>query len=187
MIANRVHYVLDLETLGTRDDAIIASIGIVLLEGGLQADCFYTAINTEQQGRSFDEETLDWWDEDAQDEARAEFIPEDEVAKAYMPTLDKDDVLRAVDAFINESPHAPIWGNGSDFDNRILGNAFRQHGMEWPYSRNACLRTLRHIVGGERYTPPVERIKHIAINDAMNEAEELLYLLSRIKVVDKIN
>ncbi|MDR2173631.1 MAG: 3'-5' exoribonuclease [Burkholderiales bacterium] len=180
MNTNDTHYVLDIETLGLCDNAIIASVGIVRMENGVQAGCFYITIDTEQPNRSYDEETMEWWGDDERSVARAEF---DGNIRLFPFSL--KNALLGVAQFLNtddENETAPIWGNGSDFDNRILDHAFRQHGMQWPYWRNACLRTLRNLVGGERYTPTTERVKHIAINDAMTEAEELIYLLNRIKI-----
>ncbi|MDR0771285.1 MAG: 3'-5' exoribonuclease [Burkholderiales bacterium] len=177
MIADRAHYVLDIETLGIRDNAIIAAIGIVRMKDGARDGRFYTVIDTRQEGRWADDETLEWWSNPDRCAARHELIGDDHPALF--------DALFGAAAFLNtgdDKETAPIWGNGSDFDNRILAHAFRQHGLRWPYWRNSCLRTLRNIVGGERYQPKIERIKHIAINDAMTEAEELMYLLSRVTV-----
>jgi exodeoxyribonuclease VIII len=180
MNANDTHYVVDVETLGTSDNAIIASVGIVRIKAGVQDGHFYTVINTIQEGRLADDETLYWWSSDDRDAARHELLG-DEHPELFHALVDVAVFLKTD----NEKETAPIWGNGSDFDNRILGHAFRQHGLQWPYWRNACLRTLRNIVGGERYQPTSERIKHIAINDAMTEAEELAYLLSRITVKEQ--
>ncbi|MDR0250539.1 MAG: 3'-5' exoribonuclease [Burkholderiales bacterium] len=179
MIADRAHYVVDIETLGVRDDAIIASVGIAIVENGRAREGFYAIADIGQTGRTEDDATLDWWDNKAPGAAFSEIFGSS--------TQKLEDILRDVDRFINTFSHAPIWGNGSDFDNRILAHAFAQHGLRWPYWRNACLRTLRNLVGGERFKPTGERTPHIAINDALTEAEELIYLLGRISVKKNID
>jgi hypothetical protein len=133
-----------------------------------------------QPERTTDDDVKCWWCDEAQTAAYNEIFLD---MAERISTL--HETVLGVYKFINEHPKALIWGNGADFDNRILGHAFRQHGLQWPYWRNACLRTLRNIVGGKRYQPTSERIKHIAINDAMTEAEELIWLLSRITVNDE--
>ncbi|WP_376767405.1 3'-5' exoribonuclease domain-containing protein [Paludibacterium denitrificans] len=77
---------------------------------------------------------------------------------------------------------APIWGNGSDFDNAILQHAFRQHGLRWPYWRNRCLRSLRGVVLDlypqcANETPPFEGLKHHSMDDARHEARQLVVFL----------
>ena len=70
-----------------------------------------------------------------------------------------------------------VWGNGADFDNAILRNAYTAVNRElpWMYYNNRCLRTLR----GENpdvAKPAFVGTPHHAGDDARNQAEHLLLI-----------
>ena len=49
----------------------------------------------------------------------------------------------------NGGEEAKLWGNGSDFDNVIVGSLFDSFGLvkPWSYGRNRCYRTMKRMFG----------------------------------------
>lgn len=191
----------DIETLGVARDAAITNIGAVCIEltdsQPLQSrvvSTFYVRvrhfeglfdeldrIHPDQEGRSYDTDTLWWWESSSREAlARHEAL--------YNP--DRMGLRRALSLYAEwltapDQAAAPIWGNGSDFDNVILQEAFRPTVFEWPYRRNRCLRTLRGVVT-EAFPDiampefPADLTRHHALHDAIHEANQLTTLLAAI-------
>jgi exodeoxyribonuclease VIII len=69
----------------------------------------------------------------------------------------------------------PVWGNGSDFDNVILGNAFKACRMDppWAYRNNRCFRTLKELAKarGDVVKPVFQGTAHNALDDAIYQAQ----------------
>lgn len=157
---------LDLETLGTKPGSMILSIGAVVFGHGEITDTFYRRIDVkscEVFGLSIDAGTVVWWMQQSQ-EAREEFCRQslriDHALEAFSEWLGKDD--------------REIWGNGSDFDNSILAEAYRRCGMQqpWRYSQNRCYRTVKALFPEcpMLYT----MASHNALNDATMQAQHLM-------------
>lgn len=172
------HAVIDLETLGQRDDAIILSVGIVKLDlnGVLipkeEHGELYMALDVHDQltkGRSVTDSTNRWWLNQSY-EARKVFSEE------------KYSVLVALDyikRFLYEGKPGPIdpmiWGNGPEFDNRILGNLFEQYGWEipWSYRQNQSIRMIKGFFPDCIESIRFEGVQHNALDDARHEARLL--------------
>lgn len=135
---------VDIETLGTRADSIILSIGACLRDPRTKAlRTFYIVIDPHQPDRHVDEATVAWWD-----------MPDQAEAKALLLDADKHPLRTALSEFarwlrmsVPEEGDRVMWGNGSDFDNAILAHAFSTNGLPvpWAFWNNESLRTLRRI------------------------------------------
>ena len=83
------------------------------------------------------------------------------------------------DALIEFSNWIPdgaiVWGNGSDFDNVILKNAYRRVDMPtpWPKFNDRCFRTMKTIFKDVQ-KPKREGIAHSALDDAIFQATWIL-------------
>jgi len=174
--------VVDLETLDTAPSAHILTVALVLVDVDSPIDSpdfvrklFTAQITRPQPGRTVSLDTQEWWDKQSITARCAAFVhKEPEFIGA---------VMRRLADWLQDNPY-PIWGNGSDFDNAILQHAFNAEGLQWPYYRNRCLRTLRGVAKDLGYTlPPLtfEGTKHVARDDAIHEAEELKLLMDAIK------
>ena len=145
------HVMLDIETLGTNSYAPILSIGAVKFDpndglpnnGSRSRDrweCFHVGIELDsclRRGLKPDAKTIEWWFDPARADAREAMIK-----------LEKVDILAALDGF--ESwiiPGTCIWGNGSDFDNVILANAYKvcDRDTPWDFRHNRCFRTFKSL------------------------------------------
>ena len=176
MIDKDVHVVLDLETMGNTQSAAIAAIGAVActVEQGIFSQ-FYTEVSLDssvRHGLSMDVSTVLWWLNQDKD-ARAIFQHNHKVADLTTAIIDFDNWFRVA----GEPKGIRVWGNGADFDNAILRNAYQHVGRElpWMYYNNRCLRTLR-AENPDVAKPAFVGTPHHAGDDARNQAEHLLLI-----------
>ncbi len=167
---------IDLETLGTSAGCAIVSIGAVAfdLDRDTLGDEFYAVISmgsVVQHDLRIDASTVEWWMQQS-DEARRVF---------RLPG--KLDLVDALDAFADwvstvsgHSGSVRVWGNGSDFDNAILAEAYRKVGRvaPWRFWNSRCLRTLQGLA------PDVKIVRsaghHNALVDAREQAAHIIKL-----------
>ncbi|MBQ4675563.1 3'-5' exoribonuclease [Aeromonas hydrophila] len=180
--------VVDIETLGKGADAVIGSIGVVIVDvTRLQAiDEFYCRIDL-AQGRQRDDATLTFWE---QQKAESPAAWEEMFGNAGRLFL--VDALRALSNFLSrhfsKAAAVELMGNGSEFDNVLLADAYRQWGVEqpWGFRGNQSLRTAvwmgRVLLGIDpKYQRPFEGIRHHALHDARHEAAYLIDILACFK------
>ena len=158
---------LDLETIGMPPNGAVLSIGAVRFDFDDSNDIwdeFYANIDLKScavAGLSMDPDTIMWWFRQ-NEEARASLL------SAKRPLLD---VLTDFGGWI--SPDDKIWGNGPDFDNVLLANAYRSIGLPvpWKHWNNRCLRTLRGLANLNKDNDGLQRqgIHHNALDDARHQ------------------
>jgi hypothetical protein len=186
-----VHFMADIETLGTKHRPVITSIAIVALSkrSGILGR-FYGGVDLAscmRLGGRIDPEALMYWLDPKKDEARAEWVT--------LPKLDISDTLDAaahwvrsqwdnVPVFADDAPDTgavadrhykigSLWGKGSTFDCVILTDYADACGIDWPFDfrMNECYRTL---VNRTHVPRPVNPLAHSAIRDAETQALHLL-------------
>lgn len=153
---------LDLETLGTRPDAAILSIGAIAfnLHDNL-TQYFEVKCGADLTKYSVDYATFKFWME----------RPDDARNALFTEVVPLADGLRGLANWIryscgnDSSPN--IWAMPSKFDLPILENAFKVENVPvpWKYDSDACLRTLcklAKITKAQRVQP---RIPHDALSD----------------------
>ena len=131
---------VDIETLGTGNHALILSIGAVpfhLSSGFIGGPKLWVLDWTDypQMVDQFDQSpvTFHWWLQQS-DDARHHF------------NMPKTAVARALAEFRDMVGERNVWGNGSTFDNVILHHAMRTFGHEqWSFRRDMCYRTIRNL------------------------------------------
>lgn len=164
---------IDLETVDVLPTSAILSIGAVKFNRKTKdiGPTFYRVIRLEscyEFGLTKDKETLKWWSEQSA-EARRPFV---------QPGEELLTVLWNFKEFLGSKDHL-LWGNGSDFDNTILANAYRQCRMEvpWNFRNNRCFRTVK-----DSFLIKTDSIfqgtKHNALDDAINQAKHLQELVA---------
>lgn len=165
------HIMLDLETLGTKENAVIVSIGAVFFDADNLGDKFYTALELGEQirkGRTVSGSTIEWWMKQST-EARSVFS---ETRK-----FEISEALNEFAAFCGKGD-VKVWGNGAMFDNAILLNAYEQFGIKrpWSYRNDRCYRTV--IAEFKDKYPDVKitndyGVAHNALDDAIAQAHTL--------------
>jgi exodeoxyribonuclease VIII len=166
---------LDLETLGTGPESVIIAIGAVKFDPATKiiTDVFYEVVDRESSvaiGLKIDQATVDWWAKQST-EARAAF---NEPGKPIVGTL-----MKFKDQFANQN--SVVWGCGSDFDNVIMGSAYRLSGIEqpWKFWNNRCYRTMKSM-----YPSVVMKrsgTHHNAVDDAISQANHLMDILAHMR------
>lgn len=176
---NATHYVIDLETMGKGPTAAIVAIGCVRIENLVITGDFYHRVplrSSLEAGLQVDASTIEWWLEQ-EDAARAQITG---------GTTELPHALGWLAAFMGDTKHdqpdrkALLWGNGSSFDNVILGNAFDACGIPrpWLFWNDRDLRTLLALYP-EAKALPFEGTKHHALHDALHEARQLIAALTQ--------
>jgi len=183
------HFVVDLETLGIRDTAVVLSVGLAILDdetGDITSHHWILDADEQaERGRTIDYGTVRWW----------ATVPDNEARNAV---FDNDGATVSVCRFVSEfcrlmyamRPVA-VWGNSNSFDLHKLYSLSEQYADEClEYDEHACattlqeqipfykegdIRSLGHVLTREQRHAlvPFSGIKHHAEYDASHEARVL--------------
>lgn len=170
-----IDVMLDLETLDTEHDAIVASIGAVKMDMEtkqvLPLDHFHMTLHWVDQyrrGRACHPATVHFW------------LKQDHAAQStilWKPTMDNKEALELFTHFM--SGVDGLWGNGADFDCTILTSLFKTYEMRvpWKYHQHRCFRTMKNI--SDVPEPMREGVHHYALDDAIHQAKWLMEIMQR--------
>jgi hypothetical protein len=168
------NFMIDIETLSTRSNATIVSIGAIKFDRKnptpelKDMKTFYTKIDIDsckEKGMHVDDSTIQWWGK--QDpQIRWEAL-ENKDGRVSI-----NEALQTLRDFIeHNSEKAPlIWANGDDFDCVILAEAFRLCYMPtpWKFWDTRDVRTVLDLAGIKQYQlPKVD--KHHPVNDCWRQ------------------
>jgi hypothetical protein len=185
-----VHVMLDIETLGTRPGAMIASIGACTFGDGKPRDyrhTFHSAIKLAGQDRlglRAEPATLDWWLQQSPDALAALTRDAQGIGDAIW------DFRAFVDAARAAGDKLRIWANGANFDPVMLEAVFDRMGdgeeqlCPWSFRDVRCLRTLLDVAGvdGKQFRPTVA---HDALADAMAQADAAEEAMRRLGLIER--
>jgi hypothetical protein len=174
------HIMIDLETLSTRPDAAILSIGAVFfdIETGKLGDEFHCGIKMEDSNiyGHIDPKTVGFWLLQSQ-EAREVINRMTGGDNAF--TL--AEALQRFNQFFNLSTNPPrvkVWGNGAGFDPILMESGYRRCGLEapWKFWMTRDVRTIVDLgcdlIGFDpKKDTPFEGVQHSALDDAIHQAK----------------
>jgi len=157
---------LDLETMGTQSNAAIASIGAVYFDNNGLGEEFYSVVDFQSClniGLQVEASTIEWW-----------MFQSDDAKRIFNKSehFGIEAALTGFNLFTPNDNNFLIWGNGSDFDNVILKNAYKTFGrvVPWEYHQNRCFRTFKNLY--QDVKPPKNvGTHHNALDDAKWQAE----------------
>ncbi|MCG6868310.1 MAG: 3'-5' exoribonuclease [Gammaproteobacteria bacterium] len=149
---------IDLETMGTSADAAIIAIGAVRFDTEI-TDRFHCIVSLQSSVDArlrMDPSTILWWMQRSES-ARAQFAEEG---------TEIDYALIEFEEWLEED--TIVWGNGSDFDNAILANAYRALNLPvpWKFWNNRCYRTVKALHPEIKEGCTGGSIYHCAVDDA---------------------
>ena len=159
---------VDLETLSTSPNAYIVSIGAAYFYDHGIGETFYKVVMPDNYyNLHIDPATVAWWMQQS-DRARSVF--------ASTEAAPLETVLYEFRQFVK--PQTLVWGNGANFDNVILANAYRTIGHEppWPFYMDRCFRTLKEC-NPQIPKPVFAGTAHNALDDAINQANHATQIL----------
>lgn len=167
------HIMVDLETLGLQNDAVILSIGAVKFNETqvFKEEFFYTKVDIDsclKIGMSITGRTIEWW-----------LKQSEEARKEIYGSVKTFDIIGAIEQFKNyyladkafQSP--PIWSNGKDFDLEILDSAYKLNGYKgspWNHLNKRCFRDFKTLFGEKKLKPEII-VQHDALQDAIWQAQ----------------
>jgi exodeoxyribonuclease VIII len=185
MSAKLINIALDLETLSTREDAAIIQIGACIPVFDRQ----YIPVDMQESSYEFeatiayeqcitsdfhqDTQTMEWWEKQDPSTRSIVFSGQDSYIDAF------DSFSFWIASLKSNGADVAIWGNGSDFDNRLLSYSLDSLGYHrvWNYQNNRDLRTLKALfplasspLGKVELITGVDERKHTALGDARYEA-----------------
>lgn len=177
------HIMLDLETMGTGNNAAIVAIGAVAFDPSdyivrptdpLYA--FYAPVSLESSvaaGLTIDVSTILWWMKQSEEARRSTFessCPSTlRVALGLFSFWAAPHISKTGDSF-------GLWGNGATFDNVVIRSAFKAVDLPvpWSFRQDKCYRTLVNLLPESR-RPKFEPYgtAHNALDDAIAQARHL--------------
>lgn len=165
------HVMVDLETLSTRVDGVVLSIGAVTFSpwGTGYGRPFHESISASdstRRGMRVDSSTFAWWLEQGATARQA-------IADKMSGDLPHS-IATAVTRFATWLPVNPvIWGFGSDVDVARLQGLFERCETKtpWHYRDVRCLRTLGALIDPMQVLRPSPQVAHDALADAKAQAE----------------
>lgn len=169
----------DIETLDTKETAVVLSIGAVKFTDDGLGVAFYRRLAVDDQierGRTISGSTVSWWMKQS-DEARKVFAE---------PTVSVETALRDYAEFM-QGEEFSVWGNGAMFDNSTLLNLYAQYGIPrpWSYRGDRCYRTV--IAEAYNADPRLKdlyvkpTVAHNALADAMCQANHLIAVRAALR------
>lgn len=164
MTREQQHWMLDLETAGVSDDAILLQIALVRFDpdtGDVFDGMLWVLDPTRQPGRHCDPDTVRWWTQ------------HDNMAEMWSGTHTLRDALRDIGNTLDEGTCVG-WARGS-MDWRMLEHAFRSHGFPVPFHhyRVFDVRTVQHMQGVPAPTHTDVRERYTTLDPSMTEHNAL--------------
>jgi len=163
---------IDIEALATSPDAVIITIGAV--EFNLFSEeigsTLYTRLDVEQENRTIEDNTIEWWSK--QDKAVQE------EAFSDGDRIQLRDALEQLTKLVVKSKR--VWANGISYDIPILENAYRSVGMHppWDFWNVLDTRTVFNISSNKSKLGN----SHNALEDCVNQVVLLRESLKSLNV-----
>lgn len=176
-----MNIMIDIETLSSKNNAAIASIGAVAFDPELfnsveelRQNSFYRVLNIRQQTRyrHFDGDTIYWW------------LNQSEEAKQAI-CVDPKDIFMVIGEFSDwykEMNGDTTWAYGATFDHVVLRSFYETFESIYPvhYRNQSCMRTVTQLSGVK--CPEIkELIKHNALDDCIKQTIWLQHCLDKLR------
>lgn len=161
------HLMVDIETLGSRPGAVIASIGAVVFTPERvvsEWECNVDITTSQAEGLKFDGSTILWWMEQSKAAQEATFT------KRAMSTFD---ALTDLACFAADENVVDYWSHGATFDLVLLNEAALITGapqLVKDFRQARDTRTLYEITGVNPRTFMGTGTAHNAVDDARAQA-----------------
>lgn len=173
------HCMIDLETLGTGQNAVVASVGAVKFSADSidEQNGFYATLNWQEQldrGGSVTEDTIRFWLRQP-DAAREPLL---RGARTSIAQVCKDLKKWFVDSGLS-GKDSLVWAKGPQFDLSLLRSLFNRFGFElpWDFWRERDVRTALMLSCAYEIGRPQGSDAHHAFDDAVFQAKQVQRIL----------
>lgn len=171
-----MHCMIDIETLGTKADSVILTIGALRFDPNSMedpTDGLHLYLEVDEQtaaGRSVSDDTVAWWAEQVE-EVREDVFRED----GRINTLSALDQLSE---FVGDSEG--VWAQGPTFDMIILEHLYESQGRKapWRFHKVRDSRTLFSVLGDPRGQFPMA---HNALVDCYYQAKGVQICMAQVR------
>lgn len=185
------YVMIDLETLDTKDSAIVLSVGACAFnDTALQtynelrdsSNTFYAEFNIseqEQYGRTIGLDTLKWWLKQPNFKLKSE----EKESKFILPTTY---FLNNLTHFTQTNGMDGVWSNSPSFDMNILKSLYQSFNIEFNIDFRKWLdfRTIKKITELLKFSSiNFLGTRHNALDDAINQALFTNHVLTNIKTL----
>lgn len=175
------HMMIDLETMGTAANAVIAQIGYTIFKQD-GAICFQNQINVDIQscvrcGLQFDGDTIKWWMHQSDDARKSLFEP----APVSLGTA-----LGTLEAAYKQYTPIRVWAYPASFDLAILEYAYRAIGFKTPWHYRE-IRDARTLIAQALTQDELTKtgVEHTCLADCHNQIHWLLEAGRRLNITFK--
>lgn len=168
---------IDIETLGTRSNSVIMSVGAVLFDlKDYREVLLHRKISIQScldVGLQVDGNTIEWWLKQS-----PENIERLMTGERYQLST----VLHELSSLSLYQKQWYVWSHGSIFDIVLLENAYKAAGFStwWNYKNVRDTRTL-FDVANYKYSSEGKEVKHDALEDAMNQAKAVQAAYTKLR------
>lgn len=171
-----MHCMIDIETLGTKADSAVLTIGALKFDPFNLVDPtngIHLYLEVDEQtnaGRSVSEDTLKWWGE--QDDAVRADVFREEGRSTVKSALDE------LAEFVKDTDG--VWAQGPTFDMVILENLYNGFGRKapWRFNKVRDSRTIFAVFGDPRGKFD---LAHNALVDCYHQAKGVQLCLAKLK------
>lgn len=176
---------IDIETLSTKSDAAVLSIGLAAFDDQRVVDTHGIAIKAEQVFGTIDVDTVRWW------------MRQTNAASSYSMNgeIHQSAAWVQFDSFLQKHLHitGEVWAKGPQFDCVILGEWLKGlkarnlvasgARMPWKYSQERDVRTLQNeaLRAGCVIPDNWTGTAHNPVDDAANQARQVIALRNALK------
>lgn len=197
------HFMVDVETLSTKANAVVLSVGAVEFDpetGEIKREFYKELDLRDQTKRHVDVSTVQWWAE----RCKENVSNLDLLAKSDKEKSSVRAALVMLDAFINEprgketelvrpssSPldrkefKVAVWACDPDFDVAILNDMYEGEMLRYPwrYSEPKSVRTIRLLSQIKGIDLPKLEASHNALEDCKRQVAEVSHFLQNVAKV----
>lgn len=168
MINQLDNLMIDIETFGTKPNAIILSIAVVpfKMSGKTSRTKFFQSIDIDScvdAGQTIDPNTVLWWLKKSKEEQ--ETLYDHTGGLLYHVLKDLADYIKSF------GEDVCVWGNSARFDLGILEHAFGLFKLDtpWKFYNERDVRTLVALNPEIKKNMPFEGVKHDPVNDCHHQ------------------
>lgn len=175
---NYQHLMIDIETLGSKSNSAICSIGAVPFNlDGQTGSPFFEKIQLSsalKAGLKVDADTIEWWSQQNPELFKAMLGGKNSLSSVLYT------FIKYISFELDEN--VQVWGNGSRFDLGLLSDAFEAVGLSkpWDFRNERDVRTIVMLNPEIKNSIPKPHNLHYPIADCRYQIEYLTHTLKSI-------